>query len=110
MDMNRYCRTCGHHISFESLNATGYCPICDREIERKNTIMGCVKDTRIKQLKAMHELMCLSNDECVYSSWVYTMPDCPTEDDFICMAMDDDDYNACFDAFVKLIKYDGNRW
>lgn len=110
MDFNKYCRICGHHINFQYGEMTGYCPICDREVDRKSTIEGYTRDARIKQLKAMHQLMCQANDESIYMSWIYTMPDCPTEDDFIDIAMDDDDYNACFDAFAKLIKYDGNRW
>ena len=110
MDMARYCKACGHHIDFQYGEATGYCPICDKEIYRAGTIPGYVKYARIKQLKAMHELMCQANDEDIHMSWIYTMPDCPTEEDFIDIAMDDDDYNACFDAFVKLIQKEGNRW
>ena len=110
MDFNNYCKTCGHHIEFQYGEMTGYCPICDKEIKRKDTVAGYTRDARIKQLKAMHTLMCYANDEHLYYSWVYTMPDEPSEEDFIDIAMNDDDYNACFDAFIKLIKYDGNRW
>jgi len=110
MDMGRYCRSCGHHINFEYGEATAYCPICDKEIERKDTIPGWTRDARITQLKAMHTLMCEANDESIYMSWIYTMPDCPSEDDFISIAMDDEQYNDCFNKFVKLIQKDGNRW
>lgn len=110
MDMNRYCRTCGHHINFQYGEMTAYCPICDKEIKRENTISGWTRDARISQLKAMHDLMCEANDERIYSSWIYTMPDAPTMEDFIDIAMNDDDYNACFDAFVRLIQKEGNRW
>ena len=110
MDMHRYCKTCGHHINFQYGEATGYCPICDKQIERKDAIAGWTRSARINQLKAMHELMCNANDERIYISWTYTMPDCPSEEDFIDIAMNDDDYNACFDAFVKFIQRDGNRW
>ena len=36
----------------------------------------CTKDARIKQLKAMHELMMLANDEDIYMTWIYTMLRC----------------------------------
>lgn len=110
MNFNRYCKNCGHHIEFQYGEATGYCPVCDREIYKAGTIAGYVKDARIKQLKAMHTLMCQANDEGIYMSWIYTMPDAPTEDDFIDIAINDDDYEACFDTFVRLIQHNGNRW
>lgn len=99
-----------HHIEFQYGEVTGYCPICDKERTRKDTIAGYVRDARISQLKAMHDLMCEANDENIYMSWIYTMPDCPTMEDLVDIAMNDDDYNACFDTFIKLIKDDGNRW
>lgn len=68
------------------------------------------KSQRIKQLKAMHELMMLANDEEIYCTWIYTMPDEPSEEDFIDIAEDDDMYNDCFDAFVRLIKFKDNRY
>ena len=58
----------------------------------------------------MHALMCEANDESIYMSWIYTMPDCPSEDDFLYIAMDDKNYNECFDKFVRLIAKDGNRY
>ena len=110
MDMNRYCRVCGHHINFQYEEQTAHCPICNKELERKDTIAGWTRDARVKQLKAMHELMCNANNEGIYMSWIYTVPDCPSEDDFIYIAMDDEQYNECFDKFVRLIQKDGNRW
>lgn len=68
------------------------------------------KDVRIKQLKAMHELMTLANDEDIYMAWIYTMPDEPSEEDFEDIAEDDEMYNECFDAFVRLIKDNDCRW
>ena len=68
------------------------------------------KNVRIRQLKAMHELMTLANDENIYMAWIYTMPDEPSEEDFEDIAEDDEMYNECFDAFVRLIKHDGNRY
>lgn len=110
MNMNRYCKDCGHHIEFQYGEATAYCPICDKEIERKDAIAGYVRDARVSQLKAMHTLMSIANDERIYCSWIYTMPDGASEEDFIDIAMDDEQYNDCFDKFVRLIQKDGNRW
>ena len=110
MDFNRYCKECGSNIEFEYENATGYCPVCDKNIERKDTISGYVRTARIVQLKAMHTLMCEANDGEIYMVWIYRMPDCPSEEDFIDIAMDDEQYNECFDLFVKLIAKSGNRY
>lgn len=110
MDFNRYCKECGHHIEFQYGEATGHCPICNKNIERKDTIAGYTRDARVTQLKAMHQLMCEANDEYIYMAWIYTVPDCPSNEDFIDIAMDDERYNECFDLFVKLIKNEGNRW
>ena len=110
MDFNRYCRSCGHHVNFTYGDKTGFCPVCDKEITRADTIEGYRRDIRIRQLKAMHELMCRANDEDIYYTWVYTMPDQPSEDDFKEIAMNDKAYNECFDAFTRLIVEEGNRW
>lgn len=110
MDFNHYCKKCGHHIEFQYGEVTGYCPVCDKEITRKDTIAGNTRKARINQLKAMHELMCEANDEYIYMAWIYVMPDCPSEDDFLYIAMNDELYNECFDLFVKLIAKDGNRY
>ena len=68
------------------------------------------KQARIAQLKAMHELMINANDEDIYMTWIYLMPDEPSEEDFIEIVEDEATYNECFDLFVKLIAYEGNRW
>ena len=106
----RYCKKCGHNISFQYGEEYGYCPICDREITRKDTIADYTMDARITQLKAMHTLMCEANDENIYMSWIYLMPDCPSEEDFESIAIDDEQYNECFDKFVRLIAKPGNRY
>ena len=110
MDFNRYCKECGHHIEFQYGEKTAYCPICDKEIERKDAIAGFTRDARVKQLKAMHALMAEANDENIYMSWIYTMPDSPSEDDFLFIAMNDKSYNELFDKFVRLIAKEGNRY
>lgn len=68
-------------------------------------------ESRIKQLKAMHKLMCMANDEGITMTWLTGgVPDCPLESDFESIAEDDEDYNACFDLFVRLIAKKGNRY
>lgn len=73
-------------------------------------VKNFVKHARVAQLKAMHELMINANDEGIYMTWIYRMPDEPMEEDFEYIAESDDEYNACFDLFVKLIAKEGNRW
>lgn len=110
MDFNRYCKECGHHIEFQYGEATAYCPVCDKQIERKNTIAGHTVQSRKEQLMAMHNLICNANDEHIYMTWIYLVPDCPSEEDFFYIAINDSSYNECFDLFVKLIAKDGNRY
>lgn len=110
MNFNRYCKECGTKVEFQYESETAYCMICNKDIERKDTITGYRRDARASQLKAMHELMSTANDEEIYMIWIYRMPDQPSEEDFIDIAMDDEEYNACFDLFVKLIAKDGNRY
>lgn len=63
------------------------------------------RKARVDQLKAMHELMINANDERIYMTWIMGyIPDCPTEEDFIDCAENDEWYNETFDLFVKLIK------
>ena len=63
------------------------------------------KQIRIAQLEAMHELMINSNDEKIYMTWITGyIPDCPTEEDFIDCANNDEWYSETFDLFVKLIR------
>lgn len=110
MDTNRYCKRCGHKIEFQYGEMKGYCPVCDEEIERKDTIAGYTLDARMSQLKAMHDLMCEANDEHIYMTWIYLMPDCPSIEDIRDIAISDEQYNECFDLFVKLIAKSGNRY
>jgi hypothetical protein len=118
MDFNRYCKYCGHKV--EEVTSEDVmlrhiqgrlfkCECIDRPLSFKEVIPGFTRDARINQLKAMHELMTEANDEGIYMTWIYRMSDCPTEEDFIDIALDDDQYNGCFDLFVKLIAREGNR-
>ena len=110
MDTNRYCKNCGSKVEFEYGEEFANCNQCNKELVRADTIRGFTRDARIRQLKAMHELMTEANDEGIYMSWIYLMPDCPSEEDFESIAIDDEQYNECFDKFVRLIAKSGNRY
>lgn len=105
------CKNCGAKVEFEYGKETTHCDNCDRDVTRPNdTIASWTFEARTSQLRAMHELMSNANDEEIYMSWIYLMPDGATEEDFKDIALDDAMYNECFDLFVKLIKYEDNRW
>ena len=113
MDFNRYCKNCGRQVEEVDPidgNRAFKCECTDALLNYQQVIPGFSRDARIAQLKAMHELMTEANDENIYMTWIYLMPDCPSEEDFIDIAIDDEQYNACFDLFVKLIAKEGNRY
>jgi DNA-directed RNA polymerase subunit RPC12/RpoP len=110
MNTKYYCRNCGAEIEIEYFKPSYICKNCNTNVEHKDLMRSWVLESRIAQLKAMHTLICNANDENIYMSWTYTVPDCPTHEDFVDIAMDDDEYNEVFDLFVKLIKEKGNRW
>lgn len=58
---------------------------------------------RINELKLMHETMQSMNDTEAYYSWIYTMPDCPTEDDFEFIARDKESYEDTVNAFKRIM-------
>ena len=63
-----------------------------------------MKTTRIRQLKAMHELMMCANDEEIYMTWAtYGVPDCPDENDYEFIAEDKVAFDECFELFCTLI-------
>lgn len=107
----KLCRDCGRETTkVDNVNKTVYCPYCEKEITFEETIADYTLNARINQLTSMHELMCNANDERIYMEWIYLMPDEPSEEDIRDIALDDQTYNECFDLFVELIKYEGNRW
>lgn len=110
MNCNHYCKNCGSKVEFEYGKELTNCNLCNKEICRAETIRGFTRDARITQLKAMHTLMLEANDEGIYMSWIYLMPDCPSEEDFESIAIDDEQYNECFDKFIRLIAKEGNRY
>ena len=109
--MKYLCRTCGREVTKVNYE-TGYayCPYCDLDVIVKEAIANHTFKARMNQLKAMHELMLNVNDEDIYMSWINLMPDEPSEEDFKDMALDDEQYNECFDLFIELIADEGNRW
>lgn len=110
MNTKYYCRECGAEIQTEYGINEYTCPVCKNEIAYKNLMRSWELDARVSQLKAMHNLMCECNDERIYISWSYTVPDGATHEDFVDIAMDDEQYNEVFDLFVRLIQNKGNRW
>ena len=107
--MERICRHCGEIVQIDP-DLPIHCYECDKDLEPNELISSWTLKARIKQLKSMHELMCQANDESIYCSWIYLMPDEATEEDFKEIALDDKQYNECFDLFIKLIAKKGNRW
>lgn len=110
MNTKYYCRNCGAEIEIEYGVESHTCPECKKEIAHKDLMRSWVLDARVTQLKAMHNLMCEANDEDIYYRWIITVPDCPTHEDFVDIAMDDEEYNEVFELFIELIKDEGNRW
>lgn len=110
MNTKYYCRNCGAEIEVEYGIESYTCGECKKEIEYKNLMRSWMLDARVSQLKLMNNLMCEANDETIYSSWIFLVPDGSSHEDFIDIAMDDEQYNECFDKFVRLIQHKGNRW
>lgn len=115
MNFAKYCRHCGEKVAVFNKKENGnheYKCGChaDRILKPEEMIDGFKLQARIDQLKAMHKMMLEANDERLYMTWIYRMPDCPQECDFLFIACNDEDYNGCFDLFVKLVAKDGMRW
>lgn len=58
----------------------------------------------VKNLKLMHSVMMSMNNEDAYYSWIYVVPDEPSEEDFNYIASDEDEYKDCEDTFYSLFK------
>lgn len=65
--------------------------------------MSYITKYRIRKLKAMHEMVLNIDDENYYMTWIYTVPDEPTEEDFIDIAEDIETYNETEELFKRLI-------
>lgn len=65
--------------------------------------MNCVTRYRIRKLKAMHEMVLNIDDEEYYMTWIYTVPDYPSEYDFEDIANDEEEYKHAEELFKRLI-------
>ena len=110
MEFKFYCRHCGAEVERPYGDDESICSCCNRKLSRKDTIPSWTRDARVAQLSAMHQLIANCNDENIYMSWIYLMPDGATEEDFIDIAMDDEMYNECWEKFLRLAAKDGMRW
>lgn len=68
-----------------------------------------VKNTRIEQLKCMHEMMIHSNNEGIYEAWIEYMPDEPKQNDFEFIAENEEFFEEIFKVFLKLISVKSYR-
>ena len=121
MEVNRYsyyCRQCGHEAVKHKTPTGADLPVgytCTGNhallLHPNEVIAGHTLDARIKQLQVMHTMMQNANDEDIYWAWAALgMPDGADYDDFFDAALDKEQYNECFDLFVRLIARKGNRW
>lgn len=60
------------------------------------------KSDRLAYVKLMHETMMCMNNEMAYMSWIYTMPDEPSDDDFEDFAGDKEDYKELVETFLRI--------
>lgn len=65
--------------------------------------MNMMTKYRIRKLKAMHEMVLNIDDENYYMTWIYTVPDEPSEYDFEDIAEDVEFYNEVEELFKRLI-------
>lgn len=62
------------------------------------------KKARIEILKRMQNVACRMNLECAYEYWsMYGIPDEPSEDDYVDIADDDEQYEEIAQIFVNMI-------
>lgn len=66
------------------------------------------RETRLKNLKRMHDIACRMNIEDAYEYWsTYGIPDEPSEDDYVDIAESDNLYEDIVRAFVSMIYHYG---
>lgn len=110
MEFKYYCKHCGEEVERVYGDEETTCSGCKSKLTRKDIIPSWTRDARVAQLSAMHTLIANCNDEGIYMSWIYLMPDGATEEDFIDIAMDDEMYNECWEKFLRLAAKEGMRW
>ena len=106
----KYCKDCGCIVEVEYGQTEYTCTVCKRTGKINDLVPQWTLDARMEQLKAMHTIMMNANDENLYMRWIYLMPDCPSKEDFFDIALDKEQYNECFDLFLKLAKHEDMRW
>ena len=60
-------------------------------------------EQRLENVELMHETMLCMNNENAYMTWIWTMPDCPTAEDFEWFAEDVDEYNDLYKTFFRIV-------
>lgn len=65
--------------------------------------MNKTTEIRAIQAKAMHEIISSLNNENAYESWIYLMPDSPTEEDFKDFGENPEMFNELCNKFVNLL-------
>jgi hypothetical protein len=58
---------------------------------------------RVSTLKKMHDAVLDIPDEEAYMTWIYFMPDEPSESDFESIAEDDEEWNGIIKLFLRLL-------
>ena len=58
---------------------------------------------RLSMTKCMHDVMLSMNNENAYMNWIWEMPDCPCEEDFVWFAEDEERYMELYNYFMKLV-------
>ena len=60
---------------------------------------------RFELLKAMNTIISMMNDEGAYFEWIYTIPDCATDEELMEISIDaEEDYGTEFDIFAEAVK------
>jgi hypothetical protein len=70
--------------------------------------MDKIEKQRYELIKAMHLIVSSLNDEDAYFSWINTMPDGATDDDFVDIAESNEQYDDICAAFMRIVKGYGN--
>lgn len=60
---------------------------------------------RFELVKAMHTIVTsLNNEDGYYNCWIYTVPDCATEEDLLDIAEDEEAFKDTFNDFEYIMK------
>lgn len=78
----------------------------DEEAKRIVGNFTPIEKDRLNAIIAMDFMVRSMNDESAYFTWIYVVPDCSTEYDYIDFAANDEgtDTNQLFDEAVELFK------